>query len=872
MGVNKMAQSKQTELTKNVFTKQDNIIRITTRDSIDDNERRLLHYYISFVQNHPDLIFVFTQEGHLLTNNFDKMNKHLGYRAKDNIDYKQIIPPDQYETIVSAFKRALKGQSSSLPFDILNYNKNYQHFIATIIPIESINNHVEAISFIIKDITEERRLDLANKLKMKHLDRAQKIANVGSWEYDLKQNKFTCTKALYQLIGITPSQILTEEIILPLIDYYDRESFITFLKKSLYNESPQTTQIRFYHGETKQLCFMKITVVIEKENDEPIKLIGVVQDVTNEMKMKRQLEHYAKHDMITNLPNYYSLHEKLDSLMGNLKIERFAILYLNLDNFYWIVNYLGHEMGDKVLKKMAVRLKSLCPVNGFLAKEKGDSFIFIIENYENEKALIEHVNKIMKSVSQKLVIDDYEFNITTSIGISLYPKHATEKLKLFEHAYSALHYAKKLGKNNYQIYSYQQDLNAHKRYTLEKDLRQAIDHNELLIYYQPQVNPNTNTLIGAEALLRWNNPTWGLLQPDDFMSIAEDKHLLNKIYDWQIRHILKQFHDWKEAKIPLYPISINVSPVQLLQLDMVETLSELLEEYDISPKYIILEITEGSPLQQNEYFISTIRKLKNLGIRIAIDDFGTGFSTFQYLQTFDFDIIKIDKEFIKNLTSNNTKEAAIVSSFLHLASSLDIEVVAEGVETYEQLQFLHQKQCHAIQGKIFSKPLTEDEFRKLMIRRVITPVVTKSQQEGQNDRKFYRFEFTFPISGKMYITEIAEKQTNIGYANILITNVSIGGIRIISNFKIPVVSELKLKFEFNIMGKVFHLNGSLVYQEEERNGLYSYGVSFNIPEVEQDKLAKVINHMTILRKINEQIPNTEFVTEEPSVYLRKRYK
>ena len=870
-----MAKTKYSEVAKNVFTKKDKVTNLMTRSNFADHERRLLHYYISFVQNHPDLIFVFSRDGNLLTNNFHKLNKRLGYRARQKIVYKDIVPQEQYENIITAFNDAKTGKSGSIQFDILNSENNYQHFIATIIPIESTSKYVEAISFILKDITDETRVDLINQIKMNHLERAQEIANVGSWEYDLQLNKFTCTKTLYHLIGLEPTEILTEEIILPFIHPFDRIPLINFFKQTLTNKVPHSAQFRIIHGKTRQLRHMKIKIAVESKNNEPIRLIGVVKDITNEVEMKQKLEHYATHDMITDLPNYYRLHEKLDELLQNKKIERFALLYINLDNFYWIINYLGHEMGDQVLKGIAKRLMSICPTNGFLAIEKSDSFVFLIEHYLNENELINFVEHMMKTVSKKLIIDDYEFHLTTSIGISLYPKHGTDKHVLFEKAFSALHYAKKLGKNNYQFYSMKESLNAHKRFTLERDLRKAIENDELRTYYQPQVNPKTNAMVGAEALIRWNNRTWGIVQPEEFLPIAEEKHVMNQIFDWQVRNVMKQLYEWKQSNIPLYPISINISSIQLLRPGLVETLEELLTEYDISPKYIILEITEGSPLQKDEFTIQTVKKIKNLGIKIAIDDFGTGYASFDYLKSFDFDIIKIDQSFIQNLTPNQineTKESAIVTAFLHIAQSLDLEIVAEGVETYEQLQFLQQKQCNAIQGYIYSKPVPAEEFRKLMIRRYLPPLKHKPKVDGRNLRRYYRFEFPFQVPAKMYITELATKMVNIGYAIILIENISIGGIRFLSHFKIPVVSGLILKFEFEMMGESFNFNGKLVYQDEEREGLYAYGVSFQSNEAEQHRLAKVINQMTVLKKLNEKIPNTQFITEEPSVFLHKQHR
>lgn len=867
-----MPKSRQMEPVKNVFTKKDNISTSMDLSDIEENERKRLHYYISLVQNHPDLLFVFSREGDLLTDNYHKLNKLLGFRARKKLEYKKLIPKQHYETIAEAFDKALHGTPSSIRFDMLNNAEEYQHFITTIVPLTNAFKEVEAVAFMIKDITEQTKLDLANKNKLRHLEKAQDIANFGSWEYDLQHNKFTSSKTLYRLIGINPTEILTEESILPLLHPDDRMPLLTFIKQTLETKRPSSFQFRLYHGQSNELRHVEIIVDVDSMDGEPVKFIGVVKDITHEIEMKKQLEHYAKYDAVTDLPNYYSLYEKLDELISDQKIERFALIYLDLDNFHWIVNHLGHETSDKMLKIIARRLGQLCPVNGFLAKERDDSFVYVIYNYPDEQYVTELVNKVMQHVAKKIVLNQYEFHLTTSIGISFYPKHATDKLLLFEQAHSALKYAKKLGKNNYQIYAFKEDLNAHKRYSLEKDLRQAIENDELDIYYQPVVNPATNAMIGAEALIRWNNKTWGIVQPEEFMSLAEEKHLINDIFEWQIKKVFEHLDKWKNRQIPLYPISINISPLQLLQPGIIHTLVGLLDKYNISPRYIILEITERSPLPKDVQAIETLKKMKQIGIKLAIDDFGTGYSSFQSLQQYDFDIIKIDQSFIQNLvstTATETKEAAIVTSFLHIAESLGLRVVAEGVEEYEQLAFLSQKECDAIQGYIYSKPVPADEFEKLMIRRYLMPLKQKRHdKDGRNMRRYFRFEF-FPnhVVAKMYITKTEDKQVNIGYAFILLENISIGGIRFLSNFKIPVVSALKLRFEFKMMGEWFNLDGKLVYQNKEADDLYAYGVSFNISEGEQHRLAKVINQMTVLRKLNEKIPDTDFVTEKPNVFL-----
>ncbi|HLS06708.1 MAG TPA: EAL domain-containing protein, partial [Bacillota bacterium] len=545
----------------------------------------------------------------------------------------------------------------------------------------------------------------------------------------------------------------------------------------------------------------------------------------------------------------------------------------DLDNFHWIIDYLGYQIGDLVLKRMANRLIELCPENGFLAKEKDDTFIVLLANFQSKESVHEMADEIIQAIAKSVKIEQYEFHVTASMGISFYPDNGDRKLILLENAHAALYHAKNLGKNNYQVYSFDRDISSHKKYALEKDLRQAIENEEFEIYYQPLVNSQTNAIIGAEALIRWHHKDWGIVSPSEFIPIAEEKHLIHDIGDWVIHSVCQQLHIWREQANDICPISINISPIRFLKPGIVDTVKEALTYYKIPAKYIQLEVTEGSLLQNNEHVLETLRALKDLGVKIALDDFGTGYSTFQYLQTFDIDVLKIDKSFIQNIfyeEKNETKEAAIVSSFIHLAQGLNMTVVAEGVEEYEQLEFLSQKQCDMIQGYIYSKPVPVDEFERLVQRRYLRPQkrrrIIKPEEER---RKYYRFAFPFHLPAKMHITEVNQRKVNIGYATILVENLSLGGIRFLSTFRLPVVSNMKLKFEFELMEEHFNLPGFLVYRNEERTDIFSYGVTFHMTEGERDKLAEIVNRMAILRKLNQEIPNTHFIEEDPHFYLRK---
>lgn len=869
-----MVQSNETNLLKNLFQTQDELSTLSPIDNLDQIDRQFLLNYISFIQQHPELIFIFSLQGELLTNNLHILNKKLSLQADEQINYRDYIPQEDYRVLLSAFNNIKNGKSSyeQIEFSMVTKENDQLFFLGTFLPIKSHTNNTIAVSLIMQDKTDMIKLEMALQQTNEEYKYIFDHIQSGTWIYDVKKNKINfASKGLSVILQV------------PLNDLYEKPTFLEDLILPQYLKQFQAKNDLLYKGKPVDRTFQiktgrnivkwihEQTIPTISPTGEVTHFFGRLIDITKEMVMKRKLEYLAKHDSITNLPNHHSLQEKLDEYINNERIEQFALLSINLDNFQWIIDYLGFKIGDQVIKMIAKRLNELRPDNAFLAKESNDSFVYILANYTDDEEVIHFVEDMMNRVADKLNVEGYEFYITTSIGISFYPKHGTDKLILLENAHSALHYAKRIGKNNFQIYSSDRDISAHKKYTLERDLRKALENNEFELHYQPQVDAKTKEMVGAEALIRWNHREWGIVSPAEFIPIAEKKHLINEIGDWVLETACKHLDTWRGQGKKLIPISINVSPIQLLKPGILDTIKEILNKYNIPAEYIVVEITEGALLQKEDYILKTLTDIKKLGIKIALDDFGTGYSTFQYLQTFDLDILKIDKSFVQNIYSKDEKETteiAIVSSFLHFAKSTGLKVVAEGVEELEQLEYLMEKNCDVIQGYLFSKPVPVDEFELLINRKFLTPVdpesVTKPLEER---RKYVRFKFPYHLPMKVYVTKIGSKKVHVGHATGLIEDIGLGGIRFISNIRLPVISELNFKFEFEIMGEKFNLIGSLVYKNDEKHDIFSYGVKFQMSDDETERLAKIINQMTLLRKLNRKIPDTKFIKESPTNYL-----
>lgn len=601
-------------------------------------------------------------------------------------------------------------------------------------------------------------------------------------------------------------------------------------------------------------------------------LFGMITDITVMVELKKRIEYLATYDELTSLPNVHSLDRKINELITRKDIATFAILTIDLDNFHWVNNYLGRKLSDQVLQTVANRIHTVLPKNNYLARESSDTFIALVMNCDDKDEVFTLAEKIIQAIEKDLHIHGYDIYVTGSMGISFYPDDGIEKLELLERSQTALFHAKQLGKNNYQIYSFDKDIGTHKRYVLETDLRKAIKNNDFLIHYQPQINPQNNALIGAEALIRWPHHVWGLVSPEEFIPLAEETHLIHEISKLVVQAVCQQLKEWKTNNYTLIPISINVSPISFLKSNFVEMMKESISKYQIPSRYIVLEITESSILENEKRVADVLRELKALGVHVALDDFGTGYSVLNNLQRYNLDILKIDRSFIQTLNideGHDSKDAVIVSSLIYLSQGLGMKVVAEGVEEYEQLQFLKQKECDVVQGYIYSKPVPSKELEIFLKHPYLKPLKQKKIFKPKEERRrFYRLEFTFPVLTKLQISEVNDRKVDVGSANILMENIGVGGIRFLSNLRLPVLSSLRLHFKFTLMGKSFYVNGTLVYRNDEQAGIYVYGVSFeSMSEGERDELAEIINKITVLRKLGEEIPETEFVQMSPYTFF-----
>ena len=447
------------------------------------------------------------------------------------------------------------------------------------------------------------------------------------------------------------------------------------------------------------------------------KIIGRVwsfRDFTERANLERKLEYQASHDMLTGLPNRSLLTDRIQHLIeySQRNSKNFAVLFFDLDRFKLINDSLSHEAGDNLLKLVATRWEHLLRKEDTIARIGGDEFVMIVRDCFNDESVITVVDKIIHSLNEPFRLGKRDVMITTSIGISMYPKDGTNVNTLLKSADLAMYLAKERGGNQFQFYNEQLNEHADKTLKLEIELRQALMNNEFRVFYQPQFDMEKRSLLSAEALIRWQHPQKGLLLPMDFIPTAEVSGLIIPIGEWVIDQVCKQIKCWHDKGLPWARIAVNVATQQLKQVNFDTVIKEILHKYQIDPQYLELEITENVIITNVDIY-RMINKLKDIGVKIVLDDFGTGNSSLNYLKHLNIDRLKIDQSYVKNITSSRSDEV-IIEAIIAMARSFNFKVLAEGVETPLQMNYLKQKNCDEVQGFLFSKPITAKSLEKYL--------------------------------------------------------------------------------------------------------------------------------------------------------------
>lgn len=426
--------------------------------------------------------------------------------------------------------------------------------------------------------------------------------------------------------------------------------------------------------------------------------------------------------MLTSLPNRIHMQDRVELAIHNAvrDNQRLALLLLDLDRFKTVNESLGHSAGDTLLQVAADRIKSVMAPGEMLARQGGDEFIILLPVISDPGEAALAAERVRDVFANPIELHNHVLTITPSIGISVYPDDGRDYETLVRNADAAMYHAKSSGRNSYKFYT--ADLNARAREILaiESQLRFALERDEFVLHYQPQVEMESGRIVGAEALIRWNHPSLGLLGPVRFIQVAEERGFIVQIGNWVIAEATRQLVEWRRAGLPELTLAINLSALQFRQPDLALQVKQALESSGLPGHALDIEVTESIIMEDAQATIQTIDNMKNMGLRLSIDDFGTGYSSLSYLKRFKADKLKIDRSFVRDIPQD-ADDSAIARAIINMAKNLNMQVVAEGVETMEQWQFLEQEGCDFVQGYLIAKPLPADDFAELLHKDSLLP-------------------------------------------------------------------------------------------------------------------------------------------------------
>ena len=561
----------------------------------------------------------------------------------------------------------------------------------------------------------------------KRLANAQRIARLGHWELDVTSNSVNLSAELCRIFGISPvMRRCNLEAFAHFIHPEDRKIFVDSINQAIGEKKSFSTEHRVLLPDKSERIIHQDAEFTGNGGGGYLMLTGTAQDITDRIKAERKIFQLAYYDELTGLPNRTYFKEHLNRIIAQAKRYRrqFEILTLDIDNFKRINDTLGHTAGDVLLKQVAKRLQSYLRASDFttrgttadssnkiayqgeetLARLDGDEFSILLTEVRRAENAAFVAQRLKDVLSEPFELKGDRVFITASIGIIVYPTDGDDTDTLLKNADVALHHAKDRGKNNYQFYTESLNASAFERLLLENSLHGALERREFQLYYQPKVDIATGQTASMEALIRWQHPKLGIISPEKFIPVAEDTGLIVSLGEWVLRTASAQAKAWQHKGVLPMPMAINVSARQFKEGRLADTIERILVETGLEPRFLEVELTEGTLMEDTEISTVVLAELKAMGINIALDDFGTGYSSMSYLKRFPIDTLKIDKSFVQDTTIDNDS-AAIVKAIIALAQNLRLRVVAEGVETKEQLNFLREHGCDEVQGYYFSAPL-----------------------------------------------------------------------------------------------------------------------------------------------------------------------
>lgn len=656
----------------------------------------------------------------------ENVRTQLGYEPSDFIEdpkfWSNKVHPDDKPRILEDLQKNSETEIQVYEYRFLHKDGKYRWMRDEIrLMMAQDGKPIELVGSWI-DITDRKIMEDNLRQSQARLEEAQRIANLGSWEWDIVNNDSYCSAGIYRIFGFQSKTFNgTYESFLTYVHPEDRGFVEEGVQRALNAGAPYAMDyrivrpdgsVRYVHSQA-QLTFDRDGV--------PVRMVGTVLDITDRKqiefdlrKKESHLKRLAYYDSLTGLPNRILFQGCLAKAIAKADRNKshVALLFLDLDLFKKVNDTMGHSTGDQLLREAAQRLQMLLRAGDTVARFGGDEFVVLVENISKTEQVAHIAQKILDSFKRPFFVNGHLFHISASIGISLKTSPDDDIERLQKRADVAMYDAKRKGRNNFRFYSPEMDAHAHELLALENDLRQALENEQLVLHYQPQVDLSSGQIIGLEALVRWQHPDKGIIPPGDFIPLAEETGLIIPIGEWVLRTACTYARKLQDAGPHPLRMSVNISMQQFKAPDFPALVSQLLNEAGLEPRWLELEITESIAMENASETISRLDTLRKMGVLLAIDDFGTGYSSLNHLKHLPITTLKIDKSFVGDILADQY-DFAIVKAIQALAKSLDIEVIAEGIETQEQKELLVQLGYTLGQGYLFSQPLPPDALLSL---------------------------------------------------------------------------------------------------------------------------------------------------------------
>ncbi|MEJ2590409.1 MAG: EAL domain-containing protein, partial [Candidatus Thiodiazotropha sp.] len=551
-------------------------------------------------------------------------------------------------------------------------------------------------------------------------------ANLGFWDWNYQTGEQWVNDRWLEILGLGRHDLNNDAgDFLDRVHPDDRQKTRKIIDQHIHDDHPYVVEFRMRHRDGLWLWVQASGAVVSHDpvSKEPTRLCGTLQDITERRKQEEHILRQAHFDSLTELPNRFLALDRLSQLVNDARRnkERVAVLFLDLDDFKKINDTLGHETGDKLLKEAASRLQSVVRSGDTVGRLGGDEFIILLGGLTQATDAQPVAEALLDKFTEAFAIDSRDLVLTASIGISLFPDDGENLSTLLRNADSAMYHSKEQGRNTYSYFTDEMNQGVSRRLLIEEQMHGALNRGEFSLRYQPKVELTSSRIIGAEALLRWHNPVLGDVSPLDFIPIAEQSGLIVPIGRFVLAEALERAAHWQRMAGSAFSVAVNLSPRQFRDPNLVAFIENTVRQSGVPAAALELEITEGVLMSGHAYIDDALAALNDLGVSIAMDDFGTGYSSLSYLRNYPFDVLKIDREFVNDI-ADDPADRELVNAAIAMAHGLGLKVVAEGVETAAQLDYLRTRDCDYGQGYLFSKPVTSSEFTALIARaEVIDP-------------------------------------------------------------------------------------------------------------------------------------------------------